>query len=128
MKVKIIIGIVIIVLLILTGILLWFSVFNKKNDNLVLTYKIQAGIPFKWEVKIDDESIVKLDKSYVVKDENKGGKVGAAVYTNYEFKGLKEGKTTITFVYTNFVDNKEYEKEKHEVVVDKDLKVTEVKK
>ena len=59
---KIIISIVIILLLILTGILLWLNFFNKKNsNNLVLTYKIQAGIPFKWEVKIDDERISDTD-------------------------------------------------------------------
>ena len=65
---------------------------------------MSAGIPFKRIYEIEDESIVKLVKSYISKDENTGGKVGAPVYTSYVFQGLKEGTTTITFKVVSLED------------------------
>ena len=59
---------------------------NKKPKNLELTYKINAGIPFKWEYSIEDETVVKLKKSYITKNDNKGAKVGAPIYTKYIFQ------------------------------------------
>ena len=96
---------------------------------LELTYKISAGIPFKWEYEIEDESIVGFVKSYVVRDDNKGGKVGASVYTDYVFKGLKEGTTTITFRTVSITgEYPDSNIEKNIVRVDKNLNVTLVKK
>ena len=121
------------IVLIVIGVLVvfctMFFVIKKgtKVDNpkqLELTYEINAGIPFRWEYEIEDESIVKFVKSYVVKDENTGGKVGAPVYTNYVFEGLKEGTTTITFKYVNFADNYVSGERKHIVKVDKDNNIS----
>ena len=96
---------------------------------LELTYKISAGIPFKWEYEIEDESIVGFVKSYVVRDDNKGGKVGASVYTDYVFKGLKEGTTTIIFRTVSITgEYPDSNIEKNIVRVDKNLNVTLVKK
>lgn len=98
----------------------------KKNDSkeLELTYEINAGIPFKWVYEIEDESIVEFVKSYVVKDENTNGKVGASVYTNYVFKGLKEGETTITFKIVSITgEYEDVETEVNKVKVDKDLNI-----
>ena len=95
-----------------------------KSNQASLTYKISAGIPFKWEHEIEDESILKFVNSYVIKDENTGGKVGAPVYTKYIFEGLKEGTTTLTFKYVNFADNYLSSEEKYNVTVDKELKTT----
>lgn len=67
------------------------------SNELELTYSINAGIPFKWEFEIEDESVVQFVKKYVIQDDNKGAITGAKVYTNYVFKGLKEGVTKITF-------------------------------
>lgn len=102
----------------------WFIFSHRKNPKeLKLTYKISAGIPFRWEYEIEDESVVKFVKSYVIKDENKGGKVGAPIYTNYVFKGLKQGSTTIVFKYVNFTEGRVSSEKRHKVVVDHDLNV-----
>ncbi len=99
--------------------------FVKNLNELELTYEINAGIPFKWQYVIEDESIVEFVKSYVIRDDNKGGLVGASVYTNYVFRGLKEGTTTITFQYVNFTNgNKIFEERKHIVRVDDKLHIS----
>ena len=128
-KIVIIIGLFII----LVGVLCFIfkdSLFNKINSNpkqLELTYEINAGIPFKWEYEIEDDSIVKFVKSYVVRDENTGGKVGASVYTNYVFESVKPGTTTIKFKYVNFADNYVSGERKHVINVDNDLNISLVK-
>ncbi len=98
---------------------------NKSSQELEFTYEINAGIPFKWVYEIEDSEIIQFVKSYVVKDENTNGKVGASVYTNYVFKGVKEGTTTITFKTVSITG--EYEDsniEVHKVKVDKDLNIS----
>jgi predicted secreted protein len=45
--------------------------------------------------------------------------VGATISTNYVFKGVKEGKTTITFKYVNIISNAVEKEEKVTVKVDK---------
>lgn len=128
-KIVIIIGLFII----LVGVLCFIfkdSLFNKINSNpkqLELTYEINAGIPFKWEYEIEDDSIVKFVKSYVVRDENTGGKVGASVYTNYVFESVKPGTTTIKFKYVNVADNYVSGERKHVINVDNDLNISLVK-
>ena len=110
-------------------LILKFFVFKSEVSSpkqFILTYKINAGIPFRWEYEIEDNSIIRFVNSYVLKDENKGALVGAPVYTNYVFEGIKEGTTVITFKYVNFVDNYVSSTEKHIVKVDKDLNVSEV--
>ena len=118
MKIKILIGVIVVAILCFMFLVIKFFVFDKKNPNeLELTYKISAGIPFRWEYEIEDESVVSFVKSYVVKDENKGGIVGAPIYTNYVFKGLKKGETIISFKFVNFTNGKVDRVEKHKVKV-----------
>ena len=127
MNIKVIIGVV--VLVILCGISFIFGLlyFNKKfSKELEITYKISAGIPFRWEFEIEDESVVEFVKSYVLKDENTGGKVGAPVYTNYVFKGLKKGKTTIVFKCVNFTEDRVTSERRHTVIVDENLNISSV--
>ena len=125
--------VIIVIVLILVGGGIVFLIRSKSNrintnpNELELTYEINAGIPFKWQYVIEDESIVEFVKSYVVRDDNKGSIVGASVYTNYVFRGLKEGTTTITFQYVNFTDNKVHKVKKHVVRVDDKLHVSIVK-
>ena len=113
--------IIVVSIIIVSGLILYFWLIPKKKNTkeLELTYKINAGIPFKWEYEIEDSRVVSFVKSYVIKNENKGGIVGAPVYTNYVFKGLKAGETTIIFKFVNMngIVSKE---EKHLVKVDKD--------
>ena len=100
-KVLIIIGIIILIAIVVLIIILPKKEEdndNKKNlKELEITKEINAGIPFKWEYEIKDSDIIEFSNSYVLRDDNTGGKVGASVYTNYVFKGLKAGETTITF-------------------------------
>ena len=117
--------ITIVVVLIVVLIIVFRTILaNESSKKLELTYKISAGIPFRWEYEIEDEDIVYFDKSYVIKDENKGGKVGAPIYTNYVFKGRKKGKTTITFKFVNFTTNTVESEEKHTVRVDKNNNIS----
>ena len=115
-KVLILIGIT--VVLLIGGLIISLNIFDESSKILELTYKQNAGIPYKWEYKIEDESIVKFVKSYVVEDDNKNGKVGAPIYTNYVFKGIKKGTTTITFKFINITNNKVEKEEVNKVKVD----------
>ena len=119
-------GVIISIVILLVTI--FIIIYNKKPKTLDITYKINAGIPFKWEYSIEDESIVKLKKSYVTKNENKGAIVGAPIHTKYIFEGLKEGKTTITFKYVNVTKEMPNKEEKYYVKVDKNKNVELLKK
>ena len=125
MKVKVII---IIISVLLIGGLLIIKILNdqeKSHKQLELTYEINAGIPFKWEFEIEDESIVEFKKSYVIRDDNKGGLLGGKIVTNYVFVGKKEGVTKVTFKYVNFTDDNYPTKEEvHKIKVDKDKNIS----
>ena len=112
MKIKILIGIIIII--VIGGVFLLIKYIIPKDDSskyLEITREKNAGIPFKWIYEIKDNDIVEFVKSYVLKDENTGATVGAPVYTNYVFKGLKKGNTTITFKLVNIDDETDAWKE-----------------
>lgn len=112
-KVLLIIGVVVLIIGAIIGIII-----NNSSKVLELTYKTNGGVPFKWEFEIEDESVVEFVKTHDIKDENKGGKVGAPIYTNYVFKGLKKGNTTITFKYVSIIDGSVSSKETLNVKVD----------
>lgn len=117
-KYIIIIGIV---LVIVVGVILFFIFKDNSSDNssktLELTYQTSKGIPFRWEYEIEDESIVKLERSFV-DDENKRQK-GGIVHNHYVFSGLKEGKTRIRFKYVEFTKDRVEKEEVINVKVDK---------
>lgn len=117
-----------IISIIILFVTIFIIIYNKKPRTLDITYKINAGIPFRWEYSIEDESIVKLKKSYVTKNENKGAIVGAPIHTKYIFEGLKEGETTITFKYVNVTKEMPNKEEKYYVKVDKNKNVELLKK
>ncbi len=98
---------------------------EKNPKELELTYDINSGIPFKWEFEIEDPTVVEFVKSYVVKSDNTDTSTGGKVYTNYVFKGLKKGTTTITFKYIYFDDNKVHKKRSHIINVDEDNNISE---
>ena len=98
---------------------------NNAPKELVLTYEINAGIPFKWVYEIEDESIVGFIKSYVQEDDSDEVIDGGSIYTNYVFKGLKEGETTIIFKEISMEDEEDIVKEeKTRVKVDKDNNIS----
>ncbi|MBQ9019246.1 MAG: protease inhibitor I42 family protein [Bacilli bacterium] len=127
MSKKIIIGIVVFIIVALLILVLIGIKFigNESSKQLEITKEINAGIPFKWEYVIEDSSIVECSKVYVLKDENINGKVGASIYRNYVFKGLKEGVTHVTFKFVS-ITNEDYppKEDVYTIKVDKDLNIS----
>ena len=122
---KIIIPLIVIILI--GGIYMIMKHIDNNHKKLEITRKISAGIPFRWEYEIEDPTVVEYVKNYVVSDENKGGLVGGKVTTNYVFKGLKKGKTTIIFKFYCFTENRVESEDKFNVEVDDDLNISLIK-
>lgn len=130
----IILGIIIILLVIFYGVKKLTNKpddkpISKKEDLYEITIKKTAGIPFKWEYEIEDEEVLQYVKAYVLRDDNeKNHTTGGNVYVNYCFKGLKEGKTKVTFKEVSIENENDIsEKLEYTLKVDNNLKVTEVK-
>lgn len=119
MNKKVMIGVGIILLAVLFIILRIVIPSTLGSKELELTYKTNGGVPYKWEYKVEDESIVKFVKTKDITSNEDKKLDGGPVYTNYIFKGLKQGKTTITFKYINIVDGSIDKEEKITVKVDK---------
>ena len=119
MNKKVMIGIGIILLSVLFVILKIVIPSTTGSKKLELTYKTNGGVPYKWEYKIEDESIVEFVETKNITDKKYKKLVGGPVYINYIFKGLKEGKTTITFKYISIIDGSIEKEEKVTVKVDK---------
>lgn len=116
---------IIIIILVVISIGLFFILKNKSPKEIELTIESTAGIPYKWEYEIEDDSVVKLDRKYVIKNENTGGKVGGHIYTNYVFKGLKPGKTIVHFKYVNINNKNDIYKEETDILkVDNNLNIS----
>ena len=113
-RIIIIIGII---LIIVVGVIIFFLLKDNSSKTLELTYQTSKGIPFRWEYEIEDESIVKLERSFV-DDKNKRQK-GGIVNEHYIFSGLKEGKTKIIFKYVEFTKDEVKKEEVINVKVDK---------
>lgn len=116
-KVMICISVILVVALLIVLKVIIPNISGSKE--LELTYKSNGGVPYKWEYKIEDESIVKFVKTKDITSKEDKKLDGGPVYTNYIFKGLKQGKTTITFKYINIVDGSVVKEEKLTVKVDK---------
>jgi hypothetical protein len=112
--------------LFLVGVGIGFAVgllSDEGSKELELTYSTNGGVPYEWEYEIADESIVKFVKNKNINKETElveGGRVDI----NYVFKGLKEGKTTITFKYVNIIDGTIDKEEKNTVRVDKNKNIS----
>jgi len=118
------------------GVLLLATIFivtgcNNKNTptNNTKTTKtaeviqtIAGGIPYSWEYKIADSSIVKLNNTK--SNSEATDSIGAEESTRYIFESLKEGKTTITFELKSVIDDSVEQTKKYNVVVDKNLNIT----
>lgn len=118
MNKKVMIGIGIIFLVALFVVLKSVIPSTTGSKELELTMKTNGGVPYKWEYKIEDESVVKFVGTKDITAEKDKELDGGPVYTNYIFKGLKKGKTTITFKYVNITDGSIAKEEKHTVKVD----------
>ena len=120
-KLFIILGIILLIIILIIVIL----IDNNRNGKILeLTYKSNGGVPFRWEYVIEDPSVVEFVKSYELENENKGPIAGAPIYTNYVFKGLKEGTTTITFRYVSIIDGRVSKEEVNNIAVDQNKNIT----
>ena len=117
-KIIALIGIIVIIIVMIT------LKVNSSSKTLELTYTTNGGVPYNWEYEIEDKSIVEFVKEYVIEDKNKGGLVGAPISTNYVFKGLKKGKTTIRFRYVSVIDGTIEKEEIIKVLVDKSKNIS----
>ena len=98
--------------------------FGEKNRNIEITVKDNAGIPYKWEYEIEDESIVQYERDYVFEEYNNSNIVGGVVYRNYVFKGVKKGDTVVKLKKVNIVDGRVAEEKEYKLKVDKKNNVT----
>lgn len=102
MKKRIYIYIVIgIVLSVITFLLI--NTFAHRNENLEITMKSNAGVHYEWIYEIENKSIIKFVKNYVV-DKNDSLE-GGYISTNYVFKGLKKGESKVIFKYVDISDH-----------------------
>ena len=99
-KVLIVIGIVFIIILLF--VFKFMMIKTKGSKTLELTYKTNGGVPYKWEYKIDNESIVQFVETKNITPDKYKNLDGGPVYINFVFKGIKKGKTTITFKYIKY--------------------------
>lgn len=97
-----------------------FNLF--KNKYLIIHKETSAGIPLEWHYRIEDPSIVELDK--VENNQPNKRLKGGPIYKDFYFKGLKQGETTIIFEFIHVngrIDSTDY----HKVIVDKKLNIQE---
>ena len=120
MNKKIMISVGIIFVIIFFMILIFVVPGTSKNGSkkIELTMKTNGGVPYDWEYVIEDESVVKFVETKDITSEKDKKLDGGPVYINYIFKGLKEGKTTITFKYVSIKDGSINEEKKYIVKVD----------
>ena len=119
MNKKVMLGIGIIFVAVLFVVIKEIIPSSAESKELELTYKTNGGVPYKWEYKIEDESIVQFVETKDITSEEDKKLDGGPVYINYIFKGLKEGKTIITFKYINITNGSIEKEDKVTVKVDK---------
>ena len=95
----------------------------EREKTFEITQTKNSGVEYKWTYKIEDESIVKLNKE-TEKAESDEIIDGGIVDVIYTFEALKEGETTIDFKYISF-DGKDLTDEvKYKVTIDKNMDIT----
>ena len=118
MNKKVMLGIGIIFVIVLFVVIKVIISSSEGTKELELTYKTNGGVPYKWEYKIEDESIVQFVETKDITSEEDKKLAGGPVYINYIFKGIKEGETTITFKYVSIIDGSIEKEDKVSVKVD----------
>ena len=100
------------------------KIFNKKDDKVLeLSIRTSAGIPFRWEYVIEDESIIELVGEKTVSLSKQKHLCGGPLNLIYSFKGLKEGETKVFFNHIYIGDERVDSTIEYNIVVDSDLKI-----
>ena len=124
MNKKVMIGIGIIFAAVLFVIIAIIIPNNDNSKQIEFTYQSQIGVPYHWEYEIEDKNVAEFVKKYELDDKQIEGGTGDSLYTNYVFKGLKEGKTIITFKYINDDDGLIDKENKVSIKVDKNKNIS----
>lgn len=118
MNKKILVGIGVILVAVIITVVCVMGKDAKGSKELEITRKSNGGVPYKWEYTIEDESIIKLDRTKDITSKEDKQLDGGPVYINYIFKGLKKGKTTVTFKYVSIIDGLVEKEETFTIKVD----------
>ena len=124
MNKKALMGIILVIigaLFVVVGIIIPNSNDSKEIE---FTKTTNGGVPYEWTYEIENPTVVEFVKSYVLEDKNQNGLVGAPISFNYVFRGLEEGRTTITFKYVSLANGEVVKEEKSTVRVDKNKNIT----
>lgn len=121
-KIIIGIGVILVAAIIIVACVLGKGTSGSKK--IEITRKTNGGVPYKWEYTIKDESIVKLEKTKDITSKEDKELAGGPVYINYIFKGLKKGKTTVTFKYVSIIDGSVEEEETFTLKVDSNKNIS----
>lgn len=88
-----------------------FEIVETKNTN----------VDYKWDVTIDNETIVELTDTKEEPSKDKGADI---VNVKYIFNALEEGTTFITFEYISNDEKDIMETLKYKVIIDKSMNIT----
>ena len=89
------------IFILITLILVFTGCSSKYDDEIEIKFKSDLKSDYFWEYTINDFPIVKIDENFEL-DECEEDKCMGTRYFN--ITGLSEGKTSITFSYTNGYD------------------------
>lgn len=96
--------------------------YKRNAKEFEIVQNTNAGIPYTWKYEIKDKDIIKFVKKSSKQLSNKEIS-GGRVREYYKFKALKKGKTTITFNFVNFTNNKIDKTKTYNIIVDDRLNV-----
>lgn len=85
MNKKVMLGIGMIFVIVLFVVIKVIISSSEGTKELELTYKTNGGVPYKWEYKIEDESIVQFVETKDITSEEDKKLAGGPVYINYIF-------------------------------------------
>lgn len=122
MKKKLSIVVLMIIVILISGC----NKKSKKVDSIRYEFSHNSSAAEKVTIEQSKEGIVEIEEESNRKKCDK--KEGCSFTTYYTIKGIKEGKTKVTFIKKRTIDGKVLKKRIYTITVDKDLKITETHK
>lgn len=78
---------------------------------------------YKWEYEVSDETIIKIETNY--EDEREEKVERCSGFDVHKITPLKEGKTTITFIFSHLNEDEPSYDATYEITVDKNFNISE---
>lgn len=94
---------------------------HDKDTHFEIIQTKNTHVNYKWEIKIEDKSIVKLEE---VKQETSKELGDDIIDIKYKFNSLKEGETFITFEYFSDDTKEIMETKKYKVIIDNNMNIS----